>query len=71
MKKILFAFVGQTRTFEKTYQNIFDKFVKFWMNFVVLIGDEELKTQTYTLKTMTSGEQTKCMLSEMIDLLRV
>ena len=39
--------------------------------FVVLIGDEELKTQTYTLKTMTSGEQTKCMLSEMIGLLRV
>jgi len=27
MKKILFAFVGQTRTFEKTYQNIFDNLI--------------------------------------------
>ena len=38
--------------------------------FVVLIGDEELKTETFALKKMISGEQTKCNFSEMIDLIK-
>ncbi len=38
--------------------------------FVVLIGDEEMKTETFAIKKMISGEQTKCNFSEMIDLIK-
>ena len=34
--------------------------------FVVLVGEEEMKADSYTLKNMTSGEQTKCSLSDLI-----
>ncbi|RLD29487.1 MAG: histidine--tRNA ligase [Bacteroidetes bacterium] len=34
--------------------------------FVVLVGDEELKSNTYTLKNMSSGEQFKVSLKELI-----
>jgi len=35
--------------------------------FVVLVGDNEMNSNTYTLKNMDSGEQTKCSLQELID----
>ncbi len=35
--------------------------------FVVLVGEEEMKSDCYTLKNMKSGEQTKCSLSELIN----
>lgn len=34
--------------------------------FVVLVGDEEMKSDSYTIKNMKSGEQTKCSLVELI-----
>jgi histidyl-tRNA synthetase len=34
--------------------------------FVVLVGEEEMKANSYTLKNMKSGEQTKCSLSDLI-----
>ena len=34
--------------------------------FVILVGEEELISQTYTLKNMSSGEQQKLSLSELI-----
>jgi hypothetical protein len=44
MKKILLAFVGQSRTFEKTYQNIFDNFLipyKDTYTFDIVINTEK------------------------------
>jgi len=38
--------------------------------FVVLVGEEELKSQTYTLKNMNSGEQQKLTLSELISIIK-
>lgn len=35
--------------------------------FVVLIGDEELKTNTFTLKNMSSGEQSKITLTSLLE----
>ncbi len=35
--------------------------------FVVLVGDKEIKSDTYTLKAMNSGEQFKLSLQELID----
>jgi histidyl-tRNA synthetase len=35
--------------------------------FVVLVGEEEMKSDCYTLKNMKSGEQFKCSLSELIN----
>ncbi|APZ46867.1 histidine--tRNA ligase [Polaribacter reichenbachii] len=37
------------------------------IEFVVLVGSQEVEKQEYTLKNMVSGEQTKCSLSELID----
>jgi histidyl-tRNA synthetase len=34
--------------------------------YVVLVGEEEMKAQSYTLKNMKSGEQTKCSLEDLI-----
>ena len=34
--------------------------------FVVLVGEEEMNANSYTLKNMKSGEQTKCSLSDLI-----
>jgi len=38
--------------------------------FVVLVGEEEMNSDAYTLKNMKSGEQTKCSLSELIKLIK-
>lgn len=38
--------------------------------FVVLVGEEELKSQIYTLKNMNSGEQQKLTLSELISTMK-
>jgi len=38
--------------------------------FVVLVGDEELKSQTYTLKNMISGEQQKLQFGELISIIK-
>ncbi len=38
--------------------------------YVVLVGDEELKSNTYTLKNMSSGEQTKVSLEELTSQLK-
>jgi histidyl-tRNA synthetase len=35
--------------------------------FVVLVGEEEMTSESYTLKNMASGEQTKCSLQELIE----
>ncbi|MBU3011912.1 histidine--tRNA ligase [Polaribacter vadi] len=37
------------------------------IEFVVLVGSQEVEKQEYTLKNMVSGEQTKCSLSELIE----
>ena len=34
--------------------------------FVVLVGEEELESESYTLKNMTTGEQFKLSLKELI-----
>ncbi|WP_027136829.1 histidine--tRNA ligase [Gaetbulibacter saemankumensis] len=38
--------------------------------FVVLVGEQEMTSDTYTLKNMTSGEQTKVSLIELIEAIR-
>lgn len=38
--------------------------------FVLLIGDEEIKSGSYTLKNMNTGEQQKVILSELITILK-
>lgn len=40
------------------------------IEFVVLVGSQEIEKEEYTLKNMVSGEQTKCSLSELIDKLK-
>lgn len=37
--------------------------------YIVLLGEEELKTETYTLKDMSSGEQSKLTLEQLIEIL--
>ena len=37
------------------------------IEFVVLVGSQEVEKQEYTLKNMVSGEQIKCSLSELIE----
>lgn len=37
------------------------------IEFVVLVGSQEIENKEYTLKNMVSGEQTKCSLSELIE----
>lgn len=39
--------------------------------FVVLVGDEEINSNTYTLKNMVSGEQNKVSLNELIPLVTI
>ncbi len=39
--------------------------------FVLVIGEEEIKTQTYSLKNMESGEQNHYSLNQLIDILHV
>lgn len=34
--------------------------------FVVLVGEEEMNSNTFTLKNMVSGEQSKLSLSELV-----
>ena len=38
--------------------------------FVVLVGEEELKSGVFTLKNMTSGEQHKVEFNELLKLLK-
>lgn len=40
------------------------------IEFVVLVGSQEIEKEEYTLKNMISGEQKKCSLSELIDKLK-
>jgi histidyl-tRNA synthetase len=40
------------------------------IRFVILIGEEEIKTSRYTLKDMKTGEQSKVLLSEIIRLIK-
>ena len=35
--------------------------------FVILIGEDEISSNTYTLKDMDTGEQSKLSLAELID----
>ena len=37
------------------------------IEFVVIVGSQEIENEVYTLKNMISGEQTKCSLSELIN----
>ena len=37
--------------------------------YVVLVGEEEMNSDSYTLKIMKSGEQTKCSLSDLIKMI--
>jgi len=37
--------------------------------FVVLVGEDEMNTDSYTLKNMKSGEQTKCSMSDLIKMI--
>ena len=39
--------------------------------YVLVIGEEEIKSQTYSLKNMESGEQTHYSLNQLIDILHV
>ena len=38
--------------------------------FVILVGEDEMKSGDLTLKNMTTGEQTKLKIEEIIDLLK-
>ena len=40
------------------------------IRFVILIGDEEIKTSRYTIKDMKTGDQRKLLLSEIISLIK-
>ena len=40
------------------------------IEFVVIVGSQEIEKQEYTLKNMVSGSQTKCSLSELVDQLK-
>ena len=40
------------------------------IEFVVLVGSQEIENKEYTLKNMISGEQIKCSLSELISQLK-
>ncbi|MHB0755758.1 histidine--tRNA ligase [Polaribacter sp. M15] len=40
------------------------------IEFVVIVGSQEIEKQEYTLKNMVSGAQTKCSLSELVDQLK-
>jgi len=40
------------------------------INYVILVGDSELKSNTFTLKNMVSGEQTNLSLDSLVDLLQ-
>jgi histidyl-tRNA synthetase len=40
------------------------------IEFVVLVGSQEIEKQEFTLKNMISGEQLKCSLSELVDKLK-
>jgi histidyl-tRNA synthetase len=40
------------------------------INYVILVGESEMKSNTFTLKNMVSGEQTNLSLESLIDLLQ-
>jgi histidyl-tRNA synthetase len=40
------------------------------IEFVVIVGSQEIEKQQFTLKNMISGEQLKCSLSELVDKLK-
>ena len=40
------------------------------IEFVVIVGSQEIEKQEFTLKNMISGSQTKCSLSELVDQLK-
>ena len=40
------------------------------IEFVVLVGSQEVEKEEYTLKNMISGEQTKCSLLDLVDKLK-
>ena len=40
------------------------------IEFVVIVGSQEIEKEKYTLKNMVSGEQLECTISELINTLK-